>query len=1193
MLLQILRFETRFWLKGFMVWVFTLIIGTMIFAAVSSDNVRVGNALENTFRNAPYVIQNFYAVTSLLTLLMTTAFVNAAASRDFAYNTHQIIFSTPLRKFAYLMGRFWGSALVSVIPMLGVSLGVILGRYMPWVDPERWRSIAWDAHLNSIVVFAIPNTLFIAAIIFAIAVLTRSTVASFLGGLVLLVAYAISQSLISDLENERLAMWFDPFGLQCFNLLTKYWTVEERNTHSIGLTGMMLANRALWMGIGAAVFAFAYARFTFSDRKSRMKRARKSVVETAIAAPAVSTYIVAAPVAPSRFSQLVAQTSHELWSLVKSPSFIVIVVAALLNTIPSLALNVTEAFGVKARPVTYNVINMIRGTLYSFLVALITYFAGVLIWRERDAHFDEIHDALPCPNWILYTAKFLSMTVVLVVILALAMVSGIAVQAWHGYQRFQLGLYGRELFVLDLLPFLFYAFLAFFIHVVSPNKYIGYFSFIAALIANAFGWRALKVASNMVNFGGTPSYTYSDFYGFAPYLTSLVWFNIYWLLFCLLLALATILLWMRGRETQWKARFRVASQAFKGTPRLFGFAVAVAWMGVAGWVFYNTKVLNEVRAEDEQKQRQADYEKKFKKYAGLEQPRITAVRYQIDLTPEQRRLVLKGDQTIVNKHSKPITDLHILTDDSYDTELNIDRASLSSEDKRLNYRIYKLSPPLAPGESIQMHYTVRTRNHGFENELTIPQVVQNGTFFNSGITPQIGYQEGGELNNRNDRKKYGLPEKDRMPALERNCTAHCMDTYISNDSDWVTVETVMGTSPDQIAVAPGSLLREWQEGGKRWFHYRLDHKALNFYSFISARYKVSREEAGSIKSEIYYHPEHEWNVARMQQSIRKTIDYCTTNFSPYAHKQARIIEFPRVARFAQAFPGTMPYSESIGFIADLSNPDDIDEVFYVVAHEMGHQWWAHQVIGARMQGATMMSETLAQYTALMVMEKEYGPDLMRKFLKYEMDRYLRSRGRELLKERPLLRVEANQGYIHYNKGSVVMYYLKQMIGEDAVNRALRKLVQRFGYAEPPYPTSYELEDLLRAETPAQYQYLLKDLVDEITLFSNRTTEAKVHKRSDGKFDVTVEAECRKYRADEKGVENEIPVDDWIEVGAFAAPPKGKKYGKTLHRERVHVNQAKNSFTFVTDQQPERAGVDPFLLLVDRVPDDNTKKVEVK
>lgn len=226
----------------------------------------------------------------------------------------------------------------------------------------------------------------------------------------------------------------------------------------------------------------------------------------------------------------------------------------------------------------------------------------------------------------------------------------------------------------------------------------------------------------------------------------------------------------------------------------------------------------------------------------------------------------------------------------------------------------------------------------------------------------------------------------------------------------------------------------------------------------------------------------------------------------------------------------------------------------------------------------------------MVMEKEYGRDMMRKFLKYEMDNYLRSRGSERHKEQPLFTVEAEQGYIHYRKASVVLYYLKEMIGEDAVNRALRKVIAEYAYKAPPYPTSYALVDALREQTPAQYHYLIKDLFEDITLFSNRTTDATALKRSDGKYDVTIHVEAHKYKADAKGNESEVPLDDWIDIGAFAKPEKDHKYGKTLYRDRVHMMNKTGTYTFTTAELPDQAGIDPFLLLIDRVPDDNTKKV---
>jgi hypothetical protein len=165
-----------------------------------------------------------------------------------------------------------------------------------------------------------------------------------------------------------------------------------------------------------------------------------------------------------------------------------------------------------------------------------------------------------------------------------------------------------------------------------------------------------------------------------------------------------------------------------------------------------------------------------------------------------------------------------------------------------------------------------------------------------------------------------------------------------------------------------------------------------------------------------------------------------------------------------------------------------------------------------------------------------------------------------------------------------------MIGEDAVNRALRKIVQKYAYAPPPFPTSYALVDALREETPPNLQYLIKDLFEDIILFSNRTVEATAVKRPDGKYDVILKVESKKFRANAQGKETEIPLDDWIDIGAFAKPASGRKYGDTLYRERLHITQQNSTFTFTTAQPPDTAGIDPFLLLIDRVPDDNVKSV---
>src|SRR4051794_9751004 len=268
-MLHFFWFEIRYWLRSIMLWVFTGIVALLVLLAMSTDQVQVGGAIGNTLRNAPFVVEQYYSIFWFITLLMVTAFANSAAAREFTYNMHQIMFTKPIRKMDFLVGRFLGSVVVSTIPMLGISVGALLAKVMPWADADRFGPVVGEAHWLGVLVFALPNTLFIAAIMFTIAALTRSTVVSFLGGLVLLVADIIAGVLAEKLENEKLAAIVDPFGNNAFVQMTKYWTVADKNSHGLGFSGILLWNRLLWVGIGLLVFAFCCWRFSFSERAGR------------------------------------------------------------------------------------------------------------------------------------------------------------------------------------------------------------------------------------------------------------------------------------------------------------------------------------------------------------------------------------------------------------------------------------------------------------------------------------------------------------------------------------------------------------------------------------------------------------------------------------------------------------------------------------------------------------------------------------------------------------------------------------------------------------------------------------------------------------------------------------------------------------------------------------------------------------
>jgi aminopeptidase N len=240
----------------------------------------------------------------------------------------------------------------------------------------------------------------------------------------------------------------------------------------------------------------------------------------------------------------------------------------------------------------------------------------------------------------------------------------------------------------------------------------------------------------------------------------------------------------------------------------------------------------------------------------------------------------------------------------------------------------------------------------------------------------------------------------------------------------------------------------------------------------------------------------------------------------------------------------------------------------------------------------MLSETLAQYSALMVMKKLYGEDKIRRFLKYELDNYLRNRGSEVVEELPLARVE-NQQYIHYRKGSLVMYLLQARMGEAAVNRALRTVLGKYKFKGAPYPRSVELIQALRAEAKtSEDQALITDLFERITVYDLKVQEPKVAKRADGKWDVSVPVEARKFYAGGKGEEKEAPLSDSIEIGLFTAEPGRGAFNKkdVIRMERQKVRSGKQVFRFITDKKPTHAGVDPYNFYIDRNSGDNAGSV---
>jgi len=1182
---EILRFEVRYQLRSALFVVTSFLFFLMTFLATASEKVTIGDNTKNLNLNAPYTLIQTQYVISIVAMFAAVAFVAAPLTRDLELKTEETLRATGMGRLQFLFGRFTGGYLFAYLTGCAAVLGTLVGTFMPWLDAQRIAPFDARPYWYCLFGVMLPNLLIVCSFVALVAARTRSMLASYtvLVGLMLADVVVAANT---DQETIARTALFDPFGLVAFANVTRYWTVFDKNSLIPSLSGVLLANRAIWLSLALAALAAMGWQFRFALQATWPRR--KPRVH-AVTAPTVDAAIATAPRFGGRLvvEQLLSQVRIDLRGVLTSFPFYVILLFGMANVLIGFTEGIAQIFGTPVLPVTRTMLRIIDGNYLFVVFIIVVYYAGELVHRERQNGVSWYVDAMPYPNGIMLGAKTASLISVVALLLVVVMATSMAVQAAHGYYRFEIGTYLFSLFVVQSWDLYLFCILGVCIQAVSSNKFVGMLIlivvFLAMQVANSFGFEHVLYQI------GIPRVRGSDMNGWGHYLEPMTTVGAYWTLWMVLAAVVAHLFAQRGLVDAWRGRLAVAKQRFTVQVQTTSVVVALAIAALGTWIFYNTNVLNRYETADDVEAIQADYETLYRQYQGRPVPEAVAIDAQVDIFPSERRVESRGTAVLENVGRTPIAEIDLTVPRLLTVNrIDVPHATEIEVDPKRGFRRFELKEPLAAGARLTLGWNLSWKNPGFVNSNSTTRVVENGTFVdNSQIMPVVGYDARMELGDNNKRRKHGLPPVERLPKYGA-AAADAPNQFGVHAR--ASFHATVSTSADQIAIAPGYLKSDRTENGRRYFEYEMDAPIWPYVSYVSARYAVATDHWNDVLLQVFHHPSHDFNVARMIEASKKSLDYFTREFSPYQYRQFRILEFPAYETFAESFPNTIPFSEGIGFVADLTDPKNIDYVFYVTAHELAHQWWGHQVVGRRAQGATVLVETLAQYSALMVMEHEYGPTQMRRFLKYELDNYLKNRGGELIEELPLKLVE-DQGYVHYRKGSVAMYALKDAIGEDAVNRALRNVLARYAFKSDPFPRSGDLIDAFRAEAPADKQALITALFEKITLWDLAVTDATVTPTDDGRYKVAMTVATKQFEADGKGRETEVPLDAWLDVGVFGEAPK--ELGENdlpppLALEKRHFDTATSTFEFVVDERPARVGIDPYNKMIDRNPDDNLK-----
>jgi len=1270
---HIAAFEWRYQVRSPVFWVSCVIFFLLAFAAVASDSVQFGST-GNVHKNAPFVILHLLAFMGAFSVFATVAIVANVVVRDDETGFAPIVRSTSVSKANYLGGRFVGACAAAFVVIAMMPLGAWLGSLAPWVDFEKFGPVRIGDYFYALFVLQLPMLLITAAIFFAIATATRSMLWSSVSAVALCgLFFAVRGAGRNDPVWEHVAAILDPFGYTTLVYVTKYWNTHERNTFLPPLSGVLLTNRVLWAALAALVFAIAYRRFGFEMRfdKSaddaaqpesvagpvKLSRARKAArrhqnelaalgennpagVREMLAAANRKNAAALPDIPPATRATACAQ----LWELAKldmafvfrSPAYYVLVAIGLLLTGINLVFG-GEILGSPSYPVTRLMAQTLLNSFTLLPIVLAIFYAGELVWRDRDRRMHEIVDATAAPDWTHLLPKIVAIVAVLVSSALIAVLAAILFQALHGYFRFEVGGYLAWFVWPASVGAVMLAVLAVFVQVLVPHKYIGWGVMLVYIVVtgvlNTFGFE-----HNLYTYAGSPPVPLSDMNGMGRFWIGQLWLQIYWGAFATMLLAVAHALWRRGVTVALRPRLRQARYHLRGGAGVTLAGATAIWIITGGWIFYNTNVLNEYVTQPEQDKLAADIEKTLLPFEKVVQPRVAGVTLRVDLFPRRARAVTHGSFTLVNRSAQPIPVLHLYWAQNLRLDsISLAGATVQTDYPRLHYRIYKLAAPLQPGETRTLVFTTTLEQRGFTNGKPLTSVVPNGTFVsNLEIAPAVGFVRAGLLEDRAKRRKYGLPPELRPPKLEDESARQFNE--LSHDSDWVDADITITTDGDQTPIAPGQTISDTglsaDPDARRTVRFRTDAPINQLFSIQSGRYAVKSavwhapalggQPAHDVALAVYYAPGHEFNVDRMLKAMGESLALFSQQFTPYQFKQARIIEFPGYAAFAESFANTIPFSEDIGFVQHWTDPTKIDVATYVTAHEVGHQWWGHQLVPANQQGGPMLTETFAQYSALLVMEQHYGKEQVRRFLKYELDRYLRSRGGQPLEELPLNRVE-DQDYIYYRKGSVAMYWAKEALGEEVVNRAMRKLLAQYAFKGAPYANTTDFLRLLRAEAGPDKEQVISDLFEKITLLDLKASDAVATKLPNGKYEVKFNVEARKFYVDDNGKETEVPMDENVEIGVFSAKPGSLGFDASSELRLIQVpirhgvlpqaadasagttsrrwispfwdnHQATRMpgtpITVEVDTRPQWAGVDPYNKRIDRNSDDNLTQVDM-
>ena len=1080
---QIFLFEIRYRLRRPAFYIYFLVV--FAFAAIGFSQGNFG-ATDKEMINSPHILAEFTATMSIFLLLVSSAIMGTPLYRDLEHNTKEYYLAYPITRAGYFWGRFLGSFVfviaIGAAAALGARLGASIGPILGWQPANRYGPNTLSNYLYPFLILTLPTLFFTSALFFGLVAVFRNVKVIYSSGLFFFLGYILANFFMHNIHDNTVIYLSDPFLQNALRMSGSGHSGEELNHYVLSLSGLILYNRLLWVGVGTGVLAFTWWRFSFERFFSG--RASKDKTSTLQAPRPMDTgFVPHVQLQGSYYRRTLASlTRIELLNIIRDNYFWIILSGGYIF-LSFVFWHGPGSYDTRDYPRTVFFVDAFADVFIFFIFLIIAFYTGETVHREKLTRFATINDSLPPPDWLLNIAKLLSLCILATFLALTPMIIGLPVQGLKGYTYFNIPQYFSSTFVIILPRLILMVFFCYTVQLIANNKFAAHGIAITVWISMFCLYTFGYFDYIQLLYSYTPRAWASDMDGIGHMVKPILWFQTYWTLAGGLLILLGGLFFARGVSRSPGERLRLARQRFHGATRVATLTLLLAFLAVGAYTYYNISYLNEFTTHWERNERKALTEKALKRYASLPAPWITRLKMKVDLYPGKQEQQTQAWLTMINKTDRPI-DTVLVDGDGLDFEIQQDGKILSytcplyyprgkfslfrPSKEPSDYRLYILPHPLHPGDTMQVQVHSTLAFHGFQNDLYGTAALRNGTF-TAGNLPGLGYDEGDELGNNEIRRAHGLPAKHDIDIPWNDpANQHIQATEVN--ADLIPYDLTVSTSAGQTIAASGRLDREWTEGDRHYFHFVQDTPGLyQPTGMLSARFAkwtdtVQLENGRVVRLEIDYHPAHSANLPHFQKAMKESMRYYSHAFGPYPYDRLTLAEAPAYSRRDLSTPGVVYISEREGWTADLRPRESWNYIYYVMANLVAHQWWGNTVVPNNTLASRTIDVGLPRYAALSFLARQSDSNYLKRALEFLGWDYGWGHRTDFDGERPL--INGNKWYEWDSRTALQLLTLAHTIGADSLNNALRSFYAEWALRpNGPYPGAHDLYNTLAAHIP--------------------------------------------------------------------------------------------------------------------------------